>query len=172
MSTTSGSHGFLGEEFLTWLWYRLETEGGEFDLGDGRVVGVAIDDFLLFAPSDEDETEQTLRKGAPTRTAEAAASLRRGRRVRRARCVFALGDQQWSLTIDGPTLGLTGVRLPEDPEEAETPGDRSRERAANFLLIRELVQQVYGEFLRVRLRADYLATDGERQAQWMAQHAS
>ena len=35
------SHGFLGEEFLTWLWFRWENDGGEFTLGGGRVVGVA-----------------------------------------------------------------------------------------------------------------------------------
>ena len=24
------THGFLGEEFLTWLWFKWESEGGEF----------------------------------------------------------------------------------------------------------------------------------------------
>ncbi|MGA1608479.1 MAG: hypothetical protein ACO4CT_15950, partial [Planctomycetota bacterium] len=67
----ASNHGFLGEEFLTWLWYRLETEGGDFDLGQGTVIGVAMDDYLEFAPLDEDETLQTMRKGMPTRSPEA-----------------------------------------------------------------------------------------------------
>ena len=61
------THGFLGEEFLTWLWFKWETEGGEFTLSGGRVVGIAIDDFLTFGALTEDETEQTLRRGLPTR---------------------------------------------------------------------------------------------------------
>ena len=78
------SHGFLGEEFLTWLWFRWETQGGEFTLSGGRVVGVALDDFLTFAALNEDETEQTLRRGLPTRTAEARTALRQGRAPGRA----------------------------------------------------------------------------------------
>ena len=83
--------GFLGEEFLTWLWFRIETEGGDFDLGRDRHVGVSFDDFIAFAPLDNDETEQTLRKGSPSRCAEAAAALRNGRRLTRARLVLAPG---------------------------------------------------------------------------------
>ena len=37
MSVADGSsHGFLGEEFLTWLWWKAETAGGEFELSRGR----------------------------------------------------------------------------------------------------------------------------------------
>ncbi len=32
----SETHGWLGEEFLTWLWFRWETDGGEFTLPGGR----------------------------------------------------------------------------------------------------------------------------------------
>ena len=71
------THGFLGEEFLTWIWFRWETTGGEFTLSGGRVVGIALDDFLAFAAPSEDATEQTLRRGLPTRTAEARTALAR-----------------------------------------------------------------------------------------------
>jgi hypothetical protein len=87
------THGFLGEEFLTWLWFRWETEGGEFTLPGGRVVGVALDDFLSFAAQSDDETEQTLRRGLPTRTAEARTALRQGNRLRKARLLVAEGSR-------------------------------------------------------------------------------
>ena len=32
----SETHGFLGEEFLTWVWFRWETDGGEFTLSTTR----------------------------------------------------------------------------------------------------------------------------------------
>lgn len=162
------SFGFLGEEFLTWLWYRLETEGGDFDLGDGHVVGVSLDDFLAFAPRDDDETEHTLRKGVPSRSSSARAALRAGRRLRRAKLVLAKGELQWSFVLDASCMGLRSIKLPDDDEEAEGPAERSLDRAANFLLLHELVTRLYREFLRVRLRREYLGSDGERQAAWMA----
>ena len=54
--TDTDTHAFLGEEFLTWLWFRLETKGGDFDLSGGRAVGVAFDDYLKLAPADDDAT--------------------------------------------------------------------------------------------------------------------
>ncbi|MCA8965476.1 MAG: hypothetical protein H6838_11650 [Planctomycetes bacterium] len=162
------SHGFLGEEFLTWIWFRWETDGGEFPLPGGRVVGVALDDFLTFAAPSDDETEQTLRRGLPTRTAEARTALRQGHRLRKARLLIAEGERQWNVTLDAPSLSLAGVKLPEDAEECETEADRTADRAANWLALHEIVQALYASFLRERLRPDYLGTVAEQQAQWMA----
>jgi len=162
------THGFLGEEFLTWLWFRWETSGGEFTLSGGRVVGIALDDFLSFAAPSDDETEQTLRRGLPTRTAEARTALRQGHRLRKARLLIAEGARQWSATLDAPTLTLTGVKLPEDAEECESDVDRTADRSANWLALHEIVQALYGLFLRERLRPDYKQNGAEQQARWMA----
>jgi hypothetical protein len=165
--TDSATHGFLGEEFLTWLWYRLETAGGDFELGPGRSVGVSFDDYICLAPADDDETLQTLRAGTPSRSAEAAAGLRNGRRLQAAKLVVALGDLQWQFVLQGTTMALRSIKLPDDDPDAANAGEKSRERAANFVLIQEIVEQLYGVFLRVRLRPEYLSDQAEKQVQWM-----
>jgi hypothetical protein len=162
------THGFLGEEFLTWLWFRWETDGGEFTLAGGRVVGIALDDFLAFGAPSDDDTEQTLRRGLPTRTAEARTALRQGRRLRKARLLVAEGPRQWSAVLDAPTLTLNSVKLPEDAEECESDPDRTADRAANWLALHEILHALYASFLRDRLRPDYRATSGEAEATWMA----
>ena len=159
---------FLGEEFLTWLWFRIETEGGEFDLGRDRHIGVTFDDFIAFAPLENDETEQTLKKGSPSRCAEASAALRNGRRLTRARLVLAQGDLMWSVVVDGPTLNLLSARLPDDDPEAESAEERSLDRIANFATLQEYVAALYRIFLRERLAPDYLEGAGAQQATWMA----
>ena len=167
MSANEAPQAFLGEEFLTWLWFRRDTEGGEFEIGERRVE-ITIDDFLSFAPGESDETEQTLRKGLPTRTAEARAALRDGRRVRCAKLLVADRDQHWSLVLDGPTLQMRSVRMGEEDADDTTPRDRSVARAAGFVEVFDVLCGVYELFLRDRLRQDYLGTSGESQAQWMA----
>lgn len=162
------THGFLGEEFLTYLWFRWEADGGEFTLPGGRVVGVALDDMLTFAAPSDDETEQTLRRGLPTRTAEARTALRQGHRLQKARMLIAEGSRQWSAVLDAPTLSLRSVKLPEDSEECEADADRTADRSANWLALHEIVQALFGLFLRERLRPDYRKTAGEEQARWMA----
>ena len=159
--------GFLGEEFLTWLWYRTDTKGGDFELAGKRHVGVVLDDFLAFAPRDQDQVEQTLKKGLPTHSAEAATALRNGSRLRRAKLILAEGQAQWTVTIDGPTMSLLSVRLPEDDEEATEPKEVSIERALGFWRAHEIVSGLYRHFLDVRLKPDYLKSTGEAQANWM-----
>ncbi|MCY2958462.1 MAG: hypothetical protein NT107_15655 [Planctomycetota bacterium] len=165
----SETHGFLGEEFITWLWFRWETSGGEFILPGGRVIGIAIDDFLTFAAPSDDETEHTLRHGLPTRTEEARTALRQGRRVHSARLIVAEANRQWVATLDGATMQLTGVKLPEDAEEVESDSDRTADRVANWLALHEIMKALYGIFLRDRLAPNYRATGAEQQAQWMMQ---
>ena len=162
------THGFLGEEFLTWLWFRWEADGGEFTLSGGRIIGVALDDFLAFAAPSDDETEQTLRRGLPTRTVEARTALRQGRRLRKARLLLAEGARQWSVVLEAASLTLGSVKLPDDAEECESDIDRTNDRAANWLALHEIVQGLYRLFLQDRLRGDYRKTSGEQQARWMA----
>ena len=168
MTNEVDGYAFLGEEFLTWLWFRLETDGGDFDLGNGRSVGVSFDDYIRLAPAGDEETLQTLRAGMPSRSAEAAAGLRNGRRLQEAKLIIALGELQWSLVLDGPTMTLRSIKLPDDDPEISEKNEKSSERAANFILIQEIVEQIYALFLRIRLRPDYLTSDAERQAQWMS----
>lgn len=161
------THEFLGEEFLLYLWWKFETDGGEFTLPGGRVVGVAIDDMLQFAPKGDDETEQTLRRGLPTRTAEARTGLRQGHRIAKARLLIAEGSRQWSLVLDGGRMALASVRGPEDAEDCESDVDRTADRAANWLALWEIVAALYGRFLAVRFAPAWLQTEAPAMAAWM-----
>ncbi len=165
-------HAFLGEEFLTWLWYRIETDGGEFNLGkDGdndSIVGLVLDDFIAFAAKDDDETQQTLRHGLPSRSAEAATALRNGRRLTRAKFTLAQDDDMWSFTLDGPSMALLSVKLPEDDEDASSPEERNGDRMQNFMGLKSLINGLYRLFLQERLQPEYLHTGAEQQANWMA----
>ena len=167
MTTGHNGDAYLGEEFLTWLWFRIETDGGQFEVGRQQ-LDVILDDFIAFAPHETDETEQLLRKGLPTRTVEARAALQSGRRLRRAKLLVARGEDEWSLVVDGPTMGLCAIKTPADSEDASSRTDRNAERIERFLDIHEMVYGLYELFLRDRLRPDYLTTSGEAQAQWMA----
>ena len=158
---------FLGEEFLTWLWFRIETEGGEFDIGKQRELAVSFDDFIAFSALDDDETEQTLRKGIPSRSPEASTALRNGRRLTRARLVIALGDAMYTVVLDGPTMDLLSVKLPDDDPDAANMEERSAERIDAFTSLREYVACLYRLFLKERLAPDYLEVAGAEQASWM-----
>ena len=160
--------GFLGQEFLTWLWYRCEIRsGGEFSLPGNRLVGVAIDDLLAFAAA-ADETAQTMRHGLPTRAPESRAALRTGHRLAKAKMLIAEGPRQWTVTVDGATMLLGSVKLPEDAEECECAEDRTADRAANWLALRAIVDGLFAEFMTFRAGPDWMKREAVAMAEWMA----
>ena len=66
-------------------------------------------------------------------------------------------------------LGLeVAFELPDDAEECDSDADRTADRAANWLALHEIVQSLYGAFLKERLQEDYRTTGAEAQAAWMA----
>lgn len=164
----SSDYGFLGEEFLTWLWFQFETKGGDFTLPGGRAVGVAIDDLLVFAAGGEDETTQTMRRGLPTRAPESREALRQGHRLAKVRLLIAEGPRQWTVTVDGATMLLGSVKLPEDAEECECAEDRTADRAANWLALRAIVDGLFAKFMRLRAGPDWLQREAVAMGEWMA----
>lgn len=161
---------FLGQEFLTWLWWRCAHGAGEFTLRGEMTVGVAFDAMLQFAAPD-DEVETTLRHGTPAESDEAAAALRQGRLLAKAQVLVAEGARQWVVAINGASMALS-VRLDGSlSDEAETDLDRTSDRAASWLAIHEIVQGLFEQFLAVRVGAGW-AEEAKGMAAWMQGGAS
>jgi len=143
-----------GPEFLLWLWFQTETEGGAFDLGDAGRVGVAFDQVLELC-SPDGSGKVTVRGDLPTRTHEADSALKAGRLPQLARLVLARDDDTFEVTLDGRTFDLRSVKVPAltaldgaaDAHEADTL------RAAALLDLARLLTAVYARYLDERLAA-------------------
>ncbi len=188
---------FLGRDFLTWLWFRCESEGGEFDLGGrdgGGQTAVMVEDALALVSVDEDGSVMTLRKGSPTARPEAASALAAGMTLKKARIFVARGPREWQFTLDGETLDLGGLKTPEIEDKAETPaGDETApevsdeekvekkkkakendalDDVAEKLLqaeeARDVVEGLYKQFLGMRLAKEWDKTELPRMKEWVS----
>jgi recombination associated protein RdgC len=194
MSTTDLSErSFLGRDFLTWLWFRCEVEGGEFEL-DGGPTAVLVEDALALVSVDEDGSVMTLRKGSPTARPEAASALAAGMALKKARLVVARGPREWQFALDGDTLDVSSLKTPS-PEDAEagpaseegaTPEDSAApeakktrkasedealdelaEKLASADEARDVVEALYRQFLDVRLTKDWERVELPRMQSWV-----
>jgi len=162
------SHGFLGEEFALWLWFQFEVKGGEFALPGGRNVGIAVDDLLAFAPGVVNEASQTMRRGMPTKAPASREALRQGHRLAQVRLLIAEGHLQWTATLDGASLSLGGVKLPEDAEDCESSEDLTADRAANWRALQTIVEGLFWHFLLARTDVVEWEEEAAAMAGWMA----
>ncbi|HHI78669.1 MAG TPA: hypothetical protein ENK02_01670 [Planctomycetes bacterium] len=160
---------FLGEEFLTWLWYRTETGQGEFLRKNGSYAGASMEDFLLFGGDDRDELEQTLRRGLPSKSPEATTALAEGKRLARARLTLATGEREWVLVLDGRTFDFLSVKCPEeDPEDiGDDPMAKDLARMQGFAELSDLVDELFGLFLETRLSPSFEDKEVPRIRAWI-----
>ncbi len=141
---------FLGEEFLTWLWFRSETEP-ELDLGERGKVRLDIGDpMVLRGQDDHDATLVTIKGERASISAEALESLRAGKKLAKCKLLVQQEDQVWACTVNADSLAFGSLTLPVPkglpmPDSLILRGERLEEFAQMYFAIFEI-------FLGLRLR--------------------
>lgn len=125
---------FLGREFLTWVLYRLEEEGGRLVLG-GDVIELALGDRVVLQEQGEKAARLTLVDEGDMRP-ELGAGLRRGKLMDRARISITRGERRWELSLDGGLLTYDSLRCPPLGDRDATLRDDPRAQYENDLFLR------------------------------------
>jgi hypothetical protein len=109
------SKGFLGAEFLTWLWYLIEQNSEQLiiPLNATSPVSVSLwidDRVVISAVSGQ---HNTLRGGDPANSAEAAVALITGKSIREIKLGMNIhGVGEYRVTLNAVDLRPRGLVLP------------------------------------------------------------
>ena len=115
---------FLGAEFLTWLWYAIETEPDAIKAAAmGRGV-LTVGDRIVLENSLDQPAERVTISGENADLGEGMLALKKGALVAELRLHYTAGDQEWRFSLKGDTLALMGLKTPrsapvESPDEVE-----------------------------------------------------
>ncbi len=144
---------FLGQEFLTWLWY-LSEEEGEVQIAGGRLVQVLLGDRLLLGPAMGQEGTRVAVRGREVSLAEARQALKRGKLVEGLRLGLTVDGEEFWLSINARELMLGSLRLP--PAGGAQEQDQGREGVIlERLYLAEMAHRalegLFGLFLEGRL---------------------
>jgi len=138
----------VGRDFLTWLWYFSEACGGIADLDAGQ-FSVAIEGPLCFMFEGAGAHETVLRHGQPLISAEAKTALMNGKKLKRAKVIFAREDTTWKLTLDADTFTCRSAQLPQG--EDLDASSRFQDRILAIDTLREVLTGFYARFLQERM---------------------
>jgi recombination associated protein RdgC len=149
---------FLGQEFLTWLWWKSEERGGSVELpGEGDIT-VVFEKHMLLESGEGESTEKIVCTGLQTELQEARTGLQMGKKLEQARIVIGHNDYEYSFTLAAALMEFRNVRLPktettendksDNPEEVE---GMILERIYLFEELIKLVNALFRMFLNVRL---------------------
>ncbi|MGB3225018.1 MAG: hypothetical protein WBB23_19635 [Desulforhopalus sp.] len=165
---------FLGQEFLTWLWWKSEERGGSVELPGQGDITVVFEKHMLLESGEGESTEKIVCTGLQTELQEARTGLQMGKKLEQARIVIGHNDYEYSLTLAAALMEFRNVRLPktettendksDNPEEVE---GMILERIYLFEELIKLLNALFRMFLNVRL-SDVWREELQKIRHWVA----
>jgi hypothetical protein len=158
------SFSYLGNEFLLWLWFILETDGDEIRLSDKSVVTVMLARTLLLDCPRAVSGNGTLRSESPTKLPESRRAIQSGKLPRQAGLILVRQGQQYEFTLRPESMAVTGAKLP--PIEENDDRARLEERVSQMRDMIETLDLLFEAFLKRRLTAEW-PKELKRMQQWL-----
>jgi hypothetical protein len=153
----------LGQDFLTWLWYRGEVAGGFVD-SSGEEFSVRLERRIvvqgLVRGEGGDVLETASVSGRESELREARLGLTTGKKVSRALIRLERDEESWEFYLKAEDFGLGGFKTPRTDAAREKDADPDAlffekeyllEKGVGFL------DALYLFFLRLRLSREWPA---------------
>ncbi|KAB8030644.1 hypothetical protein [Fluviispira multicolorata] len=147
------NRAFLGREFLTWLWFKSETQNHKIAIKQFESFHLYIDDRIVLSSSSGSVRENSLKGGTPAYAYEAGSALGSGKLVHEAKFILQDSERQWSFSILGEDLSLRTIRLPS-VSEADSKAHISQ-RILYTQVLTDLIDELYKEYMKLRVSKNF-----------------
>jgi hypothetical protein len=149
VSKSTNPKDFVGNEFLLWLWYADNNNGGVIKTDNGDVT-IFIDRSLDLECAYGQTGKENLTGDGPSKTPEAMEGLRTGKMPRKAGLIVDHENQQFSFKLLAESMTFNSTKLPE-VEDAETPRALFEERVSLLADCCHAVDVMFKSFCALRL---------------------
>lgn len=174
---------FVGQDFLTWLWFKGEVDGPQFVTPTGLEVSIGCDyDMQLECGEGETCQRITFKGGAGIDAShglpESVMGIRQGKKIQQVKLYVIKGELEYILKINGSHMDISGARLPRTaPVDAATIAEGALdegfilERIHLIITLMEIFDDVFSWFLSVRLGPAWPSEAG-RFSDWLQEQAN
>lgn len=148
---------FLGQEFLTWLWYKSQERAGAIDLPGIGDVSVVFEKHMLLEYGEGEFHEKIICQGLQAELNEARTGLRVGKKLEQARIVLGRGEYEWLMTVKASSFDFKSVKTPKTmatSEEGDDPAaveGRILEKIGLYEQALQLIDELFRLYLTIRL---------------------
>jgi hypothetical protein len=159
------SRDFLGNEFLLWLWFTIETRSDTIGLGDGSEVAVMIARHLVLDCPRGHTGRDGFQHDGPSSLPEARRAIQAGKLPRRMGLTLVRHREQYELTIHAETLSIGSAKLPS----LDVAGDRQAkvDRAGQIRELVKTLDMLYDVFCSVRLSEQNWPAELAEMQKWL-----
>lgn len=143
---------FLGDEFLTWLWFVIEHEPAILKNADPDLTSFEIGNRMVLEKKHKKAVERITIKGEDADLKEARVALQNGALVAELNLIYRSAQQKWQFTLKGESLNLSSLKTPkiappDGPDEMEA---RVLEKIFLYDKILQFLEKLYKTFIKSR----------------------
>lgn len=160
------SRDYIGNEFLLWLWFTIDTEEDTLDLEDGSECAVMLARTLTLECPRAQTGHETISSDGPSQLPEAKRAIQTGKLPRKVGLTLARHGQQYELTLHAETLAVGAAKFMA-PEETEQRA-LLEARAGQIRDLIETLDLLYDAFCKVRFSANW-SKELPKLQQWLRQ---
>ena len=144
---------FLGNEFLTWLWFMIETDQNRLRRYDPDLVSLNIGSRLVLENTHKNAKETVTIKGEDANLEEGLLALKKGAVVTEIHLSYKTGAQHWQFSLKGESLNISNLKLPETGP-VETPEDLESVVIEKAYLVEKVIgltNNLFSHFVKLRV---------------------
>jgi len=163
-----GTRDFLGNEFLMWLWWYIDTEGDTIEVSDGSTVTCMMARTISLECPLAETGKETITSESPVRLPETKRAVQAGKLPRKAGLILVRHDQQYELSLQAETFSVSGGALPK--LEKESGRAEEEERVDQIREFTDTLDLLFGAFVTRRLSPQW-KKDVEAIKEWLDKDA-
>ena len=170
VSVAYNRYKFLGYEFLTWLWFVMETDQEFLRNIHSELLSLDIGNRLVLENRHTGAVETVIIQGDDAGLEEARLALKKGAMVSDMNVFFRSGDNKWQFTIKAESLHITSLKIPETgPVEKEEDWEGAvLERTFLYEKVVELVRNLYLQFINLRITKEWSSHVIPKMKNWIS----
>ena len=161
----------LGQDFLTWLWFRSEKNGWLFRMKDGSECNVYLEQRLSVRGGSGENVEKAVVTGPHAEFTEAKLGVRNGKLVDKALVKIERDGATWTVLLASDDFSLSSLKTPKIETRLEEGDDPDAAFLEKMMLLEQctgFIDELFRQFLEVRLSTNW--TDELRTfREWLAE---
>ena len=148
---------FLGEEFLTWLWYVIEKNQNLLKQFDQDFIALEVGNRIVFENRRKESAERITIKGEGAGLEEGILALKNGALVTELNMVYRSAQLVWQFTIKGESLNISSLKIPRTdfPESDDELEGYVLEKLFLYDKALKFFKKTFAHFVKLRISNDW-----------------
>lgn len=168
VSVAYNRYKFLGHEFLTWLWFVIETRSDRLKDAEGAPVALVLGDRIVLENHRKEALETVTIKGSEAELEEGRLSVKKGAVVTELNLRLHQDDRTWRFDIKGESLSVSGLKAPESEGDKSDIEAVVLDKMDQYEKVLAFVRHLYREFIILRTSGEWDKKTLHSMRKWIA----